>query len=237
MRRSWMAVSITLGFTLSGVGWAQTPVATPPPAAPVRPAPAAPVQVQETTVPGLAAHGARATTEINAPFDVVAGVVTDFANYREFLPQVRQSRVIARRANQQDVYFQVPLLDNFGTVWMLDRFDVRRTPNSVVVDGHMVNGNMSRFDCRIEAAEIPGTRRTRVAVQMLAVPTFPVPASFLTMQHSRWTGRGLEAIRDRAERLAGLAAISSSRPASNVSPAATTRRPGGSGGGPASGTP
>lgn len=190
-------------------------------------------EVTRVAVPGVGVQAARVTGEFNAPFEVVARVALDFPSYHEFLPHVRESRVVQRRRGQQDVYLSIPLMDGFPGIWVLDRFDIQRTPTSIVVDGHMVNGNMTRADVRIEAAPIAGTDHSRVTLQVLGIPSFPLPGGFLSNQQARWGTRGITALRERAEQLAGLAAITppSGGAATHPHPAATTQRPD-SGGGP-----
>jgi hypothetical protein len=231
-----VAPTATTAATTPAAG-AVTPAAPSAATTSAGPAPGTPaprsLEVTQVTVPGVNIRAARVSTEFNAPFEVVSRVVLDFPAYHEFLPQVRESRVVQRRRGQQDVYLGVPLLDGFPGLWALDRFDIQRGPNNVVVDGHMVNGNMTRADVRIEATAVPGTNRTQVTLQVLGIPSFPLPTGFLNVQQGRWGSRGLTAMRDRAEHVAGLAAIAPgvAPAASHPHPAATTQRPD-SGGGP-----
>lgn len=213
------AAGLTLALGVSSAALAQTPPAQ------------STVQSEGVAFAGTSVRGGRAITEVNAPFDVVARMIADFTTYREFMPRVEESRVVQRRRGQQDVYFRAPLLDDLGVVWVLERFDVRRTPSSIVIDGHMVQGNLQRMDLHIEASEVPGTRRTRVTLTALAIPGFPLPGSVLATQHTRWTGRALISLRDHAERLAGIASISPSHPGRAMPPHATGARPP-NGGGP-----
>lgn len=180
------------------------------PAATAAPAPGgrAPIDVQLVPMPGTSVQAGRVSTVFDAPFDVVAGVITDFAHYHEFLPRVTESRIVRRRRGEADVYLQVPLLQNLGTIWALTRFRITRAPDRVVVDGRQANGNVARFECRFEATPVPGTNRTQVTLQILAIPAFPWPTGLLGAQQGRWGARGLEAMRDRAERLAVARVVS-----------------------------
>ncbi len=201
----------------------QAPATSPTAAGPATPA-AAPMDLQAVVRPGTDVRAGRVATVINASFDTLTNVLLDFSRYREFLPQVAESRVIQRRHGQVDVYFRVPLLDNLGQVWSLVRFGVTRSPSSLVIDGQQVQGNMRRFEYRIEAEEIPGTPRTRVTLQLLGLPGLPLPTSYLTNQHGRWAVRGMTALRARSERAAGLAAIGVRRPPPGTSGNATSGR-------------
>jgi hypothetical protein len=166
----------------------------------------APIDVQQVAVPGTSVRAGRVATEVDAPFDVVAAVLTDFAHYSEFLPQVDTSRVVQRRRGQVDVYLQARLLNNLGTIWALGRFTVRRAPGSLVVEGGAVQGNMARFDVRFEATAVPNSSRTRVVMQLLGIPALPFPEWLLTSQQARWAALGLDALRARAERAAAQSA-------------------------------
>jgi hypothetical protein len=169
-----------------------------PPHATAQTAPVAAVEATQVRVAGSAVRAGRVSMSIDAPFDVAAAVATDFMHYREFLPQVRQSRIVRRHRGQSDVYLQVPLLLNLGVLWGVVRFDVRRAPGAMVVSGSLQQGNVSRFDYRLElAAEAGG--RTHAVMQLLAVPSLPFPPSLVSAQQSRWATRGLAAMRDRAE--------------------------------------
>ena len=101
-----------------------------------------------------------------------------------------------------ELYVQVQLLRNLGILWAVSRFSVVRTASALVIDGHMVQGNVSRFDLHVDARPVAGTAHTRVTVQMLGVPTFFFPDSLVAQQQTRWTGRTLSTMRDRAESVA-----------------------------------
>ena len=147
--------------------------------------------------------------EVSAPFSVVSAVLQDFGSYRLFLPRLNESRVVRRRRGEADVYLRAELLEGLGVVWSLQRFRVTRAHGSILVEGERVDGTMRRFDVRIEAVEVSGTNRTRIAVRLLGVPPFPLPSSYLTRMHGRWTARALRALAGRVE---GLAASQARHP-------------------------
>jgi ribosome-associated toxin RatA of RatAB toxin-antitoxin module len=195
----------TMALLLSGPFAAGAQTVSPPAAAPTdaAPAPSAPtLEVEQVPVPGTTIQAGRVTAEVQAPFEVVAAVLTDFAHYHEFLPQVDQSRVVQRRRGQVDLYLQARLRNSTSVLWSLARFTVRRTPGSLVIEGGAVQGNLSRLEVRFEATAVPGSPRTRVVMQLLGIPTFPLPEGLLSSQQSRWAVRGMEALRARAERTA-----------------------------------
>lgn len=155
--------------------------------------------VERVSVDGSPIRAGRAAGEFDAPFEVVSALITDFAHYRDFMPRITESRVVQRRRGEVDVYFSINLMDNMGTLWSLTRFTIQRTSDSIVVEGHAINDGLRRLDCRLEATAIAGTRRTRVAVQMLALPAIPFPDFVVDTQQLRSPQRGFIALRERAE--------------------------------------
>lgn len=170
-----------------------------------RPAPSASAQeIEERTTPaaGTDVQAGIAVYEAAAPLSVVSAALMDFANYRHFLPRLSESRVVRRRRAEAEVYLRADLLEGFGAVWAHERFRVTRATGSILVEGERLDGTMRRFDVRIEAVEIAGTQRTRIAVRLLGLPPFPLPSGYLTRQHGRWTARALRALGTRVEAMA-----------------------------------
>lgn len=153
-------------------------------------------------VAGTDVHAGISVAEVAAPFAVVAAALQDFSTYRQFLPRLNESRVVRRRRAESEVYLRAELLEGFGVVWALERFRVTRATGSILVEGERLDGTMRRFDVRIEAVEIAGTNRTRIAVYLLGLPPFPLPSGYLSRQHGRWTARALRALATRVETLA-----------------------------------
>jgi hypothetical protein len=172
------------------------------------PAPAA-TQAYETrsvAVDGTDVQAGLVIGEIDAPFALMSVVLTDYVNFRHFLPRIVDSRVVRRRRHETEVYLRAELLENFGVIWAHARFAVTRASDSLRVEGERIDGTLLRFQVRLEAAAITGTNRTRVAVQILGIPSFPLPSGYLTRQHARWTGRAFEALKSYAEARAQAAA-------------------------------
>lgn len=164
---------------------------------------------RSVTVDGTDVQAGLVVGEIDAPFSVMSAVLTDYSNYRHFLPRIVDSRIVRRRRLETEVYLRAELLENFGVVWAHSRFRVTRASDSLRVEGERIDGTLQRFEVRLEAAAIAGTNRTRVAVQILGLPSFPLPTGYLTRQHLRWTGRAFEALRSYAEGRAHAAATTS----------------------------
>lgn len=154
------------------------------------------VEERTVRVEGTDVQAGLVVGELDAPFATVSGTLLDFASYRQFLPRINESRVVRRRRGESDVYLRAELLEGLGTVWSLQRFTITRATGSLLIVGTSTDGTMRRFDVRIEASEIAGTGRTRLAVQLLGLPPFPLPTSYLTRMHGRWTARSYRSLRD-----------------------------------------
>lgn len=184
-----------------------TPDAPAPAEAPAPVAATTTMQSESISVPGTSVRAGRVHVEVHAPYATVAAVITDFARYRDFFPQLGESRVIHRRRGQADVYLRVELMRGLGTLWALSRFNVQRTADATTVEGTMVDGNLRRLEVRFEARAIAGDpSRSEVTMQLLGVPPFFVPEGLLNSQQSHWAARGVELLRARAEALTSQAA-------------------------------
>ncbi len=187
-----------------GAATAATAQATPaPPATPDRPAVAPPeaVTVTELPVEGTLVRRGRSETVIRAPMDLVARAMTDYPRYSEFMPHVRESRVVRRNRGATDVYVQVPLGGSLGVIWCLLRIDAHRQPDRLELVGQTVDSNMDRFETRSVIERIPGPEaRTRVVFEVLALPRLPFPSSVFTREMRDAARTVANNLRTRVER-------------------------------------
>ncbi|MFO0644832.1 MAG: SRPBCC family protein [Polyangiales bacterium] len=175
----------------------ETPAATPD-----RPA-AQPEAVTVTEVPvdGILVRRGRSETVINAPMDVVVRAMTDYTRYSEFMPHVRESRVVRRNRSATDVYVQVPLGGSLGVIWALLRIDAHRQADRVDLVGQTVDSNMDRFETRSVIERVPGPEtRTRVVFEVLALPRLPFPSSVFTREMRDAARTVANNLRTRVER-------------------------------------
>ncbi len=136
------------------------------------------VQASAEDVPGIAVRRGRAETVLDAPFDAVVRVMTDYAGYAQVMPYVRESRVVHRDHAMTDVYLQVPLRPSLGVLWSLVRITARRTPGRVELEGRAADGNIDRFETSAIIERVSGSPgRTRMVFTILAVPRLPFPSS------------------------------------------------------------
>ena len=202
--------------------------AQPAPAAPtaVAPAPAAPVAEPAATPPvapeivvtseevdGVPVRRGTAETVIRAPMEAVVQAMTDYGRYAEFLPHVRESRVVRRNRALTDVYLQVPINASLGVVWALLRVNARRGPNQVELVGESVDGNMDRFETRCVLERVEGdTPATRMRFSLLALPRLPLPSSVFSREMANSARRVADTVRTRVERAHTLDAMRAAAP-------------------------
>ncbi len=142
------------------------------------------IESSSVEVPGISVRRGRAETVIDAPFEVVARAVLDFAHYNTFMPHVTEARVVRRNRADTDVYLQVPLRGELGVIWSLVRVNAQRTPNRLELAGHAIDGNMERFESNTLIERIAGpTPRTRLVFTLLAQPRLPFPSSVFTREN------------------------------------------------------
>ncbi len=197
---------------------APTAPATPaPPATPEAPsagAQPAEIVVTSETVEGVAVRRGRAETIIRAPMEAVVQAMTDYGRYAEFLPHVRESRIVRRNRALTDVYLQVPINESLGVVWALLRVNARRGPNQVELVGDSVDGNMDRFETRCVLDRLEGPEpRTRMSFSLLALPRLPLPSSVFSREMANSARRVTDTVRTRVERAHALSAIQAATPA------------------------
>lgn len=176
------------------------------------------VTMRSVSVPGTTVRAGVANAEVPAPFETLAAVLLDIGRYREVLPRIDQSRVMQRRRGELDAYFSATLLQGFGTLWARTRMVITRSPGHLRIEGAMLEGNLARFELRVEASAVPNDPgRSTLEVQLLGLPQLPLPASLLDGVLARWAARGLGGFRDRA--------VQSARAASPVGASAPVGAP------------
>jgi ribosome-associated toxin RatA of RatAB toxin-antitoxin module len=138
-----------------------------------------------------------ATGVVEAPIADVMGVITDYANYSEFMPNFNQSRVLSRRGDSALVYLQASVLRDTVTVWAQMRIAARRPRGATqIVEGRMTDGNLSHFIARWEVTPVDA-QRTLVEFRVLFVPDLPFPDSLVTGENVAAARRTVRNLRRR----------------------------------------
>lgn len=146
----------------------------------------------------------RATAEVDATADEILAVITDYATYDRFMPQVEASRVLTRRGRNATVYLEATLLGmSDARLWaQLNLFARANQGDTRIIEGQMVEGNLERFTARWEVTPIEDGHRSRVVFQIIAEPDLPLPA-FLVSQHNADAARwALQSLRRRVRQVA-----------------------------------
>lgn len=210
----------------AAAGVAPSPATAPTaPAAPAAPAVEEPA-VADEPVDGTLVRMGRSEVVIHAPMEAVVRAMTDYTRYSEFMPRVRESRVVRRNRAMTDVYMQVPLGGSLGVIWALLRLDTRRTADRFQIDGLAVDSNMDRFETHTLIERVPGAEpRTRVTFRVLALPRLPFPSSVFTREMRDAARTVASNLRARVERAQALTAVApAAPPAAAVPPNATSQR-------------
>ncbi|MBI5515888.1 MAG: hypothetical protein HY909_19055 [Deltaproteobacteria bacterium] len=166
-------------------------------------------------VEGLTIRRGRSETVIHAPLEQVSQAMLDYGRYHEFMPHVRESRVVHRNRGATDLYVQVPLTPTLGVIWALLRLEARwsRARDQVEITGRAVDGNMERFEVHCLLERAPGAEpATRFVFEVLAQPRLPFPSSLFTRENRDASRTVASNVRVRVERAYALAPLRPQRP-------------------------
>ncbi|MEM9189870.1 MAG: SRPBCC family protein [Myxococcota bacterium] len=136
-----------------------------------------------------------ATAVFEAPADRVMRAITDYANYKDFLPRFRQSRVLSQRGRNALVYMQASAMRGTVTIWANMRIYARRPQGETqILEGRMVEGNLDKFTARWEVTPLD-TERCIVRFRILTEPQLPVPDSMVTSENVSIARRSVRGLR------------------------------------------
>ncbi len=94
---------------------------------------------------GKAERYGHAEVLVNAPLAKVRQYVTDYGHYKDFAPtKFQNSRIVAKKAGETDVYLQIPIMNGLVTLWDVARFGAPRvvSPGVEIIEGRQIKGNM-----------------------------------------------------------------------------------------------
>lgn len=140
---------------------------------------------------------------IDAPMARVLEVVQDYANYRQFMPNFTQSKVLARRGDKALVYVEAEIARSTLTIWAQMKMTPRATADGGrVIQGKMTKGNLSTMEAVWELTPID-SKRTLVTFKIIVDPKLPLPSSLVSNENEKASRRGLRALRKQlTQRLA-----------------------------------
>jgi len=147
--------------------------------------------------------GGGAAIVVHANIATVRAIVSDFGSYERFM-NFRRSRVIRRDPKGTDVYLQVPILHGAAKLWAVVRFSpVQKAQNGELIVGRKLDqGNVKEFQAEWRLRPIDESK-TLLQLELLLVPTFPVPTTLLVRNLMESAEDGVKASRVRAEAARG----------------------------------
>jgi len=154
-------------------------------------------------MPGTTIPAGGAMLAVDAPLASVRQIVTDYAHYQDFVPGFQKSRILAMSASGTDVYLQAPILHGAATLWAVVRFaPLVRDAWGERIEGRRrgpANVDDLRATWRLTSID---AGHTVLKLELLIVPSLPLPASMITPQLEESSEDAVRACRDRAEALA-----------------------------------
>ncbi|MBM4360720.1 MAG: hypothetical protein FJ096_21650 [Deltaproteobacteria bacterium] len=141
-----------------------------------------------------------AAIDIHAPIEDVKRVLTAFHRYREILPRIQQSRVLAEKDDSTDVYLRAPILHGLAALWGVARFApfAPWRKRGVQLVGTMVSGNLEKWSGKWLAFPC-GEKRTLLKLELFVQVGMPLPTRVVTKWLLWACQKGVTAVRDMAE--------------------------------------
>lgn len=137
----------------------------------------------------------RAVGVVDAPFDRVMGVVTNYASYATFLPHFHVSRVLSQRGQSALLYVEASIALDTMKLWA----QVKLTPlppqgSTQIIEAKMMKGNMDVMGARWELTPLDAGR-TLVAFQLIMDPSLPLPAGLVSSENLKASKTTIRALR------------------------------------------
>lgn len=152
------------------------------------------------TVPaqGTSVRFGVANVVLDYPMTQVVELLHNYADFEDYLPHFRTSRVLSSRGNRALMYVEVTAAGDTITLWAQTRISSREANGTRTIEGRMTEGNLDHFVVRWEISAVDATH-TRVNFRLLADPQVPLPSSIMNTENERFARRVLRAIRLRLE--------------------------------------
>lgn len=142
----------------------------------------------------------QATGIVNAPIDQVMAIVSDYANYNQFMPHFKKSKVLSQRGLRAIIYVEASVAKGTLTVWAQMKMSPGKAEGGRrVIEGRMLKGNLARMEARWELTPL-SDNRTLVTFKLLVDPKIPLPDSLITWENVKASRRGIKALRKQLKR-------------------------------------
>ena len=140
----------------------------------------------------------RAVIVVDKPIDEVLPIILDYANYVQFMPNFKRSKVLAQRGNKAMVYMEVSVAKGMYTLHGQLKLDERpREDGTRVVQGRLVDGNINAFDASFKLTPVNDGAATEIDFKIYVDPDLPLPSSVFSRENDRAAGRTVRALRER----------------------------------------
>jgi ribosome-associated toxin RatA of RatAB toxin-antitoxin module len=140
----------------------------------------------------------RAVIVVDRPIEEVLPIILDYANYVQFMPNFTHSRVIAQRGNKAMVYMEVSVAKGMYTLYGQLNLDERpREDGTRVVQGKLVDGNITAFDASFKLTPVDDGAGTEIDFNIYVDPDLPLPSSVFSRENERAAGKAVRALRQR----------------------------------------
>jgi ribosome-associated toxin RatA of RatAB toxin-antitoxin module len=140
----------------------------------------------------------QAVIVLDKPIDEVLPIVRDYANYADFMPNFRKSRVLAQRGTRAMVYMEVSVAK--GAITLYGQLNLAERPESGdvrVVEARLLEGNIDAFSASFTLTPLDGGTRTEIDFKIYVDPDIPLPSSVFSRENERAAGRTVRALRTR----------------------------------------
>jgi ribosome-associated toxin RatA of RatAB toxin-antitoxin module len=143
-----------------------------------------------------------AEAELDRPIEAIVPVVENYADYEQFMPNFRRSRVLAQRGARARVYMEVSAAAGALTLW--GQLDLRGWTEgdeaARVIEAELLEGNIDAFRAEWRLWPSADGQRTEVAFRIFVDPGLPLPSALISRENERAARRSIEALRSHVER-------------------------------------
>lgn len=141
----------------------------------------------------------QAVSVLDQPIDEVLAVVVDYANYQQFMPNFRTSRVLAKRGNRAMVYMEVGVMKDTYTLWGQLKMSELPAEDGRVIDVGLVEGNVDAFHAVWKLTPLDEGARTKVDFRIYVDPDMPLPSSLFSRENVKAAKKTVRALRQRVD--------------------------------------
>ncbi len=156
------------------------------------------IESDQQPFPKSSANLGRATAIVDAPADQVLAVIQNYAEYKDFLPGFRASRVLSQRGAAALIYVQVDVMKGALKFWAELKTKARQGGNTNSVEATMTKGNVDIFHAKWEVTPYDANR-CLVTFHIMVEPDLPIPSGVVSDENQKNARGVMKALRRRME--------------------------------------